>query len=153
MFIFFIAKFELLNLPENYDSYTCHKHTVSCILIQWLPEFYFCSIIDYPFCCLYVTLGVPTPYLKSSIWTSQMSSERWRRELGMCQVLDTVMCRCYFNKGSHQLLKGDAAIPTILMMPKLRFRTARNGDILCIFTTEILTAVNLCCFLCLLQMG
>lgn len=145
-----MAKFELLNLLEDYDYYTCHMHTVSCILIQWLLEFYFCSIIDFPFCCLHLTLGVRTSYLKSSIWTSQMSSERWRRELGMCQVLDTVTYRCYFNKCSHQLLKGDAAILTILMMQKLRFR---NGDISCIFTSEILTATNSCCFLHLLHMG
>lgn len=66
-------------------------------------------------------------------------------------ALGAMLYRCYLIKCSHWLLRGAAAIPTILMMQKLRFRATRNADILRIFPTDILTAAADASFLCSLH--
>lgn len=55
-------------------------------------------------------------------------------------ALSVMLYRCYLIKCLHQLLRGAAAIPTIVVMQKLRFRAVRNEDILHIFPIEILIA-------------
>lgn len=66
-------------------------------------------------------------------------------------ALGAMLYRCYLIKCSHQLLRGAAAIPTILMMQKLRFRAVRSVDILRMFPAEILTAAVDASFLCSLH--
>lgn len=61
-------------------------------------------------------------------------------QYSVCARLWAHCCQCYFIKHSHQLLKGDAGVSSVLMVQKLRCGALRNGKIISIFMTEILTA-------------